>query len=102
MLAHLIKKQSERQALNKKEHKNGGCSPDSPGEEADATDYTLTPRTEAKYQKIEEDFQIMMHRNQHINGAPQSRVRRLFIFPKIQTTDNSRLLNLTLTTVQSK
>jgi len=61
------------EALNKKEHKNGGCSPDSPGEEADATDYTLTPRTEAKYQKIEEDFQIMMHRNQHINGAPQSR-----------------------------
>ena len=57
------------QALNKKEHKNGGCSPDSPGEDIDATDYTLTPRTEAKYNKIDEDFQMMMQRTQHMNGA---------------------------------
>jgi len=57
------------EALNKKEHKNGGCSPDSPGEDIDATDYTLTPRTEAKYNKIDEDFQMMMQRTQHMNGA---------------------------------
>ena len=60
---------SWHQALNKKEHKNGGCSPDSPGEDVDATDYTLTPRTEAKYNKIDEEFQMMMQRNQHHNGA---------------------------------
>jgi MADS-box transcription enhancer factor 2 len=56
-------------ALNKKEHKNGGCSPDSPGDDVDATDYTLTPRTEAKYNKIDEEFQMMMQRTQHLNGA---------------------------------
>ncbi|XKL64773.1 hypothetical protein PGB90_004859 [Kerria lacca] len=49
------------EALNKKEHKNGACSPDSP--EPD-TDYQLTPRTEAKYSKIDEAFQIMMQKNQ--------------------------------------
>lgn len=45
-------------------------SPDSPEQEAD---YTLTPRTEAKYSKIDEDFQMMMQRNQQqrvaISGA---------------------------------
>lgn len=45
-------------------------SPDSPEQEAD---YTLTPRTEAKYNKIDEDFQMMMQRNQQqrvaISGA---------------------------------
>lgn len=40
-------------------------SPESPEQEAD---YTLTPRTEAKYNKIDEDFQIMMQRNQQITG----------------------------------
>ncbi|KAJ8947121.1 hypothetical protein NQ318_002481 [Aromia moschata] len=52
------------EALNKKEHKNGVMSPDSPEPE---TEYQLTPRTEAKYSKIDEDFQIMLQRNQ-ING----------------------------------
>ncbi|KDR18664.1 Myocyte-specific enhancer factor 2 [Zootermopsis nevadensis] len=52
-------------ALNKKEHKNGTCSPDSP--EPD-TEYQLTPRTEAKYSKIDEEFQMMMQRNQ-LNGS---------------------------------
>jgi len=47
------------EALNKKEHKNGACSPESP--EGD-TEYQLTPRTEAKYNKIDEEFQIMMQR----------------------------------------
>lgn len=36
-------------------------SPESPEPE---TDYTLTPRTEAKYNKIDEEFQLMMHRTQ--------------------------------------
>lgn len=40
-------------------------SPESPEQEAD---YTLTPRTEAKYNKIDEDFQIMMQRNQLTAG----------------------------------
>nr|CAD7439839.1 unnamed protein product [Timema bartmani] len=53
------------QALNKKEHKNGACSPDSPEPDSE---YNLTPRTEAKYSKIDEDFQMMMQRNQ-LNGT---------------------------------
>ncbi|KAL1130086.1 hypothetical protein AAG570_013025 [Ranatra chinensis] len=53
------------EALNKKEHKNGACSPDSP--EGDS-EYQLTPRTEAKYNKIDEEFQMMMQRNQLTNN----------------------------------
>nr|CAD7260478.1 unnamed protein product [Timema shepardi] len=53
------------EALNKKEHKNGACSPDSPEPDSE---YNLTPRTEAKYSKIDEDFQMMMQRNQ-LNGT---------------------------------
>ncbi|KAK8379843.1 hypothetical protein O3P69_019672 [Scylla paramamosain] len=55
------------EALNKKEHKNGLQSPDSPDVEAE---YSLTPRTEAKYNKIDEEFTLMMQRNQ-INGSRQ-------------------------------
>lgn len=44
-------------------------SPDSP--EPD-NDYNLTPRTEAKYNKIDEDFQIMMQRNQQLSTAHRS------------------------------
>lgn len=40
-------------------------SPESPEQD---TEYTLTPRTEAKYSKIDEDFQIMMQRNQQLAG----------------------------------
>lgn len=40
-------------------------SPDSPEPE---TEYSLTPRTEAKYSKIDEEFQMMMQRNQ-VNGG---------------------------------
>lgn len=50
---------------SQKENKNGVMSPESPEQEAD---YTLTPRTEAKYSKIDEDFQIMMQRNQQLSG----------------------------------
>ncbi|XP_013176434.1 PREDICTED: myocyte-specific enhancer factor 2A isoform X3 [Papilio xuthus] len=48
-----------------KEHKNGVMSPDSPEAEPE---YNLTPRTEAKYTKIDEEFQMMMQRNQ-LNGS---------------------------------
>lgn len=54
-----------------KEHKNGVMSPDSPEPE---TEYQLTPRTEAKYSKIDEDFQMMLQRNQSINGQRVSPV----------------------------
>ncbi|XP_046746711.1 myocyte-specific enhancer factor 2 isoform X3 [Diprion similis] len=47
------------------EHK-GAMSPESP--EPDTAEYNLTPRTEAKYSKIDEEFQMMMQRNQH-NGT---------------------------------
>ncbi|CAG4983732.1 myocyte-specific enhancer factor 2 isoform X1 [Colias croceus] len=53
------------EALTKKEHKNGVMSPDSPEAEPE---YNLTPRTEAKYSKIDEEFQMMMQRNQ-LNGS---------------------------------
>ncbi|XP_066255255.1 myocyte-specific enhancer factor 2 isoform X2 [Euwallacea similis] len=59
------------EALNKKEHKNGVMSPESPEPE---TEYQLTPRTEAKYSKIDEDFQMMLQRNQSINGQRVSPV----------------------------
>ncbi|XP_039760546.1 myocyte-specific enhancer factor 2 isoform X5 [Pararge aegeria] len=49
-----------------KEHKNGVMSPDSP--EAEPEYNQLTPRTEAKYSKIDEEFQMMMQRNQ-LNGS---------------------------------
>ena len=35
-------------------------------------DYNLTPRTEAKYNKIDEEFHLMMQRNQ-INGVRVSK-----------------------------
>ncbi|KAI1301542.1 Myocyte-specific enhancer factor 2A [Halotydeus destructor] len=53
------------EALNKKEHKGSGNGCDSP--EPDEA-YTLTPRTEAKYNKINEEFEMMMQRNGHMNG----------------------------------
>ncbi|CAG9759945.1 unnamed protein product [Ceutorhynchus assimilis] len=54
-----------------KEHKNGVMSPESPEPE---NEYQLTPRTEAKYSKIDEDFQMMLQRNQSINGQRVSPV----------------------------
>ena len=62
------------QALNKKDHKGGLGSPDgcggidSDGEDIGGpTNTTLTPRTEEKYNRIDVEFQNMMHRNL-ING----------------------------------
>ena len=55
------------QALSKKENKGGGAgSPD--GGDSDGELETLTPRTEAKYNKIDEEFQIMMQHRNHVNG----------------------------------
>jgi len=54
-------------ALNKKESKGGLGSPC--GDDSDHEgEFNLTPRTEAKYNKIDEEFHMMMQRNQ-INGA---------------------------------
>lgn len=57
-------------------------SPDSPEPE---DSYTLTPRTEAKYNKIDEDFQLMMQRNQQL-AAAGARVR--FLDVNIQNESN--------------
>lgn len=59
------------QALFKKEHKNGVMSPESPEPDGE---YQLTPRTEAKYSKIDEEFQMMMQRNQMNGQRVRSRV----------------------------
>ena len=50
---------------------------DSPlGDDSDHEgDFTLTPRTEAKYNKIDEEFHLMLQRNQAQNGVAASRVR---------------------------
>ncbi|XP_035792082.1 myocyte-specific enhancer factor 2-like isoform X3 [Anopheles albimanus] len=53
-----------------KENKNGTMSPDSPEPE---DSYNLTPRTEAKYNKMDEDFQIMMQRNQQLSATGSGR-----------------------------
>lgn len=49
-----------------KENKNGTMSPDSPEPE---DSYSLTPRTEAKYNKIDEDFQMIMQRNPQLTSG---------------------------------
>jgi len=61
------------QALNKKDHKGGpGGSPgddDLCGDSDTELESNLTPGTEAKYNKIDEEFQlIMQHRNNNANG----------------------------------
>jgi len=76
---------NSRQALNKKENKAAPGSPDGGGDSDgegggnDGNGTSLTPRTEAKYNKIDQEFQLMMHRNQqqqqqHVNGGPGLRV----------------------------
>ncbi|KAL0278178.1 UNVERIFIED_CONTAM: hypothetical protein PYX00_000072 [Menopon gallinae] len=45
------------EALNKKEHKNGACG--SPESGDNDSEFQLTPRTEAKYNKIDEEFQMI-------------------------------------------
>lgn len=61
------------QALSKKEGKGGMDSP--LGDDSDHEgDFSLTPRTEAKYNKIDEEFHLMMQRNQ-LNGVRVSSLR---------------------------
>ena len=55
------------QALSKKEKGGGLGSPGGDDSDGEA-DYTLTPRTEAKYNKIDEEFHLMMQKSQ-LNGA---------------------------------
>ena len=54
--------------MNKKENKGGSAgSPDGMDSDNDL-ESNLTPRTEAKYNKIDEEFQIMMQHRNHVNG----------------------------------
>lgn len=41
----------------------------SPETEEPEAEYSLTPRTEAKYNKIDEDFQLMVQRNQMASAS---------------------------------
>ena len=69
------------QALNKKESKGGLGSPC--GDDSDhEVDFNLTPRTEAKYNKLDEEFHMMMQRNQ-INGVRVSQIVMSQIIPHI-------------------
>ncbi|NP_001310744.1 myocyte-specific enhancer factor 2-like [Parasteatoda tepidariorum] len=52
------------EALSKKEHKSSSNGCDSPEPE----EYALTPRTESKFNKINEEFEMMMQRNVQLNG----------------------------------
>lgn len=55
------------EALNKKEHKGSSNGCDSP--EPDDTQYTLaSSRSDGKYNKMNEDFELLMQRNAHLNG----------------------------------
>lgn len=53
-------------------------SPDSPEPEES---YTLTPRTEAKYNKIDEDFQMMMQRNQLVSNRTMGSAGNSYSLP---------------------
>lgn len=58
------------QALSKKDCKGGSGSNGCDSPEPDDSQYTLTPRSEAKYNKINEEFDLMMQRNAaHMNGT---------------------------------
>ena len=61
-----------QQALSKKENKGGGGG--SPGgDDSDGDIETnLTPRTEAKYNKIDEEFLIHMQHRNHVNGGSRN------------------------------
>ena len=66
-----------QQALSKKENKGGGGG--SPGgDDSDGDIETnLTPRTEAKYNKIDEEFLIHMQHRNHVNGGSRNLQVRL-------------------------
>ena len=73
------------QALSKKEGKGGMDSP--LGDDSDHEgDFSLTPRTEAKYNKIDEEFHLMMQRNQ-LNGVRVSSLRH----SQVTLTDSRKI-----------
>eukprot|EP00092_Neocalanus_flemingeri_P035405 GFUD01038521.1.p1 GENE.GFUD01038521.1~~GFUD01038521.1.p1 ORF type:complete len:422 (+),score=71.01 GFUD01038521.1:164-1429(+) len=79
-------------ALNKKESKGGLGSPC--GDDSDHEgDFNLTPRTEAKYNKIDEEFHLMMQRNQ-INGVRGSQgLQQGFSMPVTVPVNPSNVYN---------
>ena len=82
------------QALNKKEHKNGMQSPDSPDNDAEYN--TLTPRTEAKYNQIDEEFTLMMQRSQ-INGTKVGKLGNRENLKQSIATDSKAVCSALLT-----
>ena len=60
------------QALSKKENKGGGGGSPDGGDSDGDIETNLTPRTEAKYNKIDEEFQIMMQHRNHVNGGSRN------------------------------
>jgi MADS-box transcription enhancer factor 2 len=64
------------EALNKKEHKGSSNGCDSP-EPDEGVQYSLTPRSEEKYNKINQEFEMMMQRGVssagHLNGSNNNR-----------------------------
>lgn len=87
------------QALNKKEHKNGPCSPDSP---EDTADYQLTPTTERKCSMIDEQFQMIMAKNANLSANNNRVINRFPVFfrafspYKLLRTSFNYILNLDL------
>ncbi|KAJ0029183.1 hypothetical protein NQD34_004180 [Periophthalmus magnuspinnatus] len=65
------------QALNKKEQR--GC--DSPDPDAS---YVLTPHTEEKYKKINEEFDNMMRNHKLVTGLPQQNFSMHVAGPRVQ------------------
>uniref|UniRef100_A0A061QLM2 Putative MEF2-like protein n=1 Tax=Cupiennius salei TaxID=6928 RepID=A0A061QLM2_CUPSA len=55
------------EVLNKKEHKGSSNSCDSP--EPDMEQYSISSRSDPKYQKINEEFELMMQRSSQMNGS---------------------------------
>ncbi|XP_035233515.1 myocyte-specific enhancer factor 2C-like isoform X2 [Stegodyphus dumicola] len=78
------------EALSKKEHKNStnGCDSPEPDQE-----YALTPRTESKYNKINEEFEMMMQRNVQLNGNRGQPSLSQTLGPMSVTPLNSSFLN---------
>ena len=58
--------------MSKKENKGGGGGSPDGGDSDGDIETNLTPRTEAKYNKIDEEFQIMMQHRNHVNGGSRN------------------------------
>ena len=68
---------------------------DSPlGDDSDHEgDFSLTPRTEAKYNKIDEEFHLMMQRNQ-LNGARVSSLHQSLVTLMLDSRQNYAALTV--------